>query len=233
MTGLAQRGGKPVARVEPEGFSRPPIASNALAPGALCPAIPDNGPAAQVASYRCGVEGDGSSGPRPGGGPSGYLVDLQGILEAAEPQVIHCDIIPYVHGTLVIYAKGHFEFWQNAQVQFQRLTELAVRAQVLAVKGLTHQEYPEPSPSVYCWSKGGSAGSAHERRRRGRLYTSRWRPHRHGQHLQVIFAEAFPPYSQRVLTELQRLDMGAAQPQPPYLVDDEVAQCQVIVRRNL
>ena len=31
MAGLAQRGRKPVACVKPEGFSRPPIASNALA----------------------------------------------------------------------------------------------------------------------------------------------------------------------------------------------------------
>lgn len=129
----------------------------------------------------------------------------------------------------MIHAKGHFEFWQYAQVQFQRFAELAVRAQVLAVEGLTHQENLEPVAVGILLEQGADlqnqlvrvGGAAADIHRDGNL-------HGHGQHLQVIFAEAFPPYSQRVPTELQRLGMRAAQAQPPYLVDDEVTQCGVM-----
>ena len=96
---------------------------------------------------------------------------------------------------------------------FQRLAELAVRSQVLAVEDLTHQEHLEAVAvgilleqradlEDHAVSVGGAPADIH---RDSDL-------HRHGQHLQVVLAETLPPYSQRILAELQRLDMGAAQP---------------------
>jgi len=124
-----------------------------------------------------------------------------------------------------MHAKDNFEVWQYAQIMFQRLAELAVRAQVLAVEALAHQEYLEPVAVGISLEQGtdlqdqlvsvrGAAAYIHGD---GDLYGQ-------GQHLEVALAEAFPPYAQRTLTELQRLDMGSAQPQSPYLIDDQVAQ---------
>ena len=100
---------------------------------------------------------------------------------------------------------------------------------VLAIEDFTQQEHLEPIAVGISLEQGADlqnqlvsvGGAAAYIHRDGDL-------HGHGQHLQVILAEAFPPYSQRVLPELQRLDMGAAQAQSPHLVDDEVAQCRVI-----
>lgn len=216
MTGLAQRVRKPVARVKPENVL--PAADRLERIDGLACRIQRfliEAEAAQVASYRAvGVKCDQVVRTQdPAAILEVTLVDLQGITEAAKPEIVTCNIIPYIHGTFVIYAEGRFQFWQYAQVVFQCLAELAVRAQVLAVEDLTHQEHLE-SVAVgislerradlqdQAMSVGGAATYVH---RDGDL-------HGHGQHLQVILAEAFPPYSQRILTELQRLDMGAAQP---------------------
>ena len=48
------------------------------------------------------------------------------------------------------------------------------------------------------------------------------------QDLEVPFAEALPPHLKGVLAELHRLDMAAAQMQPPDLVDDERAQGWIV-----
>lgn len=215
MAGLAQRGRKPVACFKPERIL--PAADRLERIGGLARYVQRfliTAETSQIPSYRAvGVEGDQVVGTQdPSAVLQVTLVDLQGIPEVAEPQVVHCDIIPHVHCAFVIYAKGHFEFWQYAQVQFQRFAELAVCAQVLAVKDLTHQEHLEPVAAGILLEQGADlqnqlvrvGGAAAYVHRDGDL-------HGDGQHLQVIFAEAFPPYSQRVLTELQRLDMGAAQ----------------------
>lgn len=52
--------------------------------------------------------------------------------------------------------------------------------------------------------------------------------HGQGQHLQVLLAQAIPPHLKGVLTELDRLDMAAAQVQPPDLIDDERAQGRIL-----
>src|SRR5205814_6220413 len=101
--------------------------------------------AAQVPSYRAvGVKGEQVVRTQdPAAILEVTLVDLQGITETAKPEIVTCNIIPYVHGTFVIYAKGRFQFWQYAQVMFQCFAELAVLAQFFAVEYLTHQKHLE------------------------------------------------------------------------------------------
>ena len=117
MTSLAQCIRKPVACVKPE---------NVLPAADRLEHIDDPAghvqrflilaEAAQVASYcAVGVEGDEVVGTQdPAAVFEVTAVDLQGITETAEPQVVTCDIIPQVHGAFMIDAKGCFQFWQYA-----------------------------------------------------------------------------------------------------------------------
>ena len=60
-------------------------------------------------------------------------VGLQSLAEPAQPPVVGGEVVPDVERPFVIRAENALELGQQAQVQLERLAELAVRAQVGAV----------------------------------------------------------------------------------------------------
>jgi hypothetical protein len=147
MAGLAQRGGKPLARLQPADVL--PAAGRlerAHDPACYIERFLVEAEAALVASHRVrGVEGvHVISAEDLTTVLNGALIGLQGLRELTEQPVVNRDVAPDIQRAFVIYAKNNFKFISDTKVKSQRLAELAVRAQVRAVEVLAEQERLEP-----------------------------------------------------------------------------------------
>jgi hypothetical protein len=99
-------------------------------------------PAGEVERFLVLTETAQVPGDRVGGGKSdqvflaqaaaaavkGALVGLQRLREQAEQPVVDRDVVHDIQRPLVIHAKNNFKFIKNAEIQRQRLAELAPRA---------------------------------------------------------------------------------------------------------